>query len=1071
MKPHLGIAYRSLILTVAATVTALACPVAAQTPAVRGTVQGEFINFETPLIKPVLVTSDGQHIIAVNEPDGRLSVLDASSLALIAEPRVGLGLAAVAERPGGAEIWVSAMHSSAVMVLDTATWEITHLLRAPIDTPADGLGDSATPGMIEFSADGSKAWVTATSTDALLVFDAVSKQHLKTVPLAVFHNGRSTRIKEPRTIVRIGDQIHVVPFKSGNQTAVAPDALIGLSPNIADLDRVDGMSLPDADVLTLSAIDETVLAHQKAVGTLLYGIAANPVTGDLVIANMESQNRLVGEGAFPEGRITHNRLTYLAPGDAPGDYAYVALDDLDDGGDTIHLAMPTDVVVDGTGRVFVAAYASSRIGVFDSAGSFLGAIPTDAGPRGLALSPAGDRLVSLNRIAGTVSVYDVSAGVPGGALLSAPVGAYDPTWDQVIAGRGLFHDAENSSGAGTSGCFSCHADLQEDGLAWELSAFHDTGDGYTRDNPPLFWKDRKFAMTTQDSRSLEDSAPYHWRGEQKDLDDFNNAFPGLQKRAGKLPPEDFGLIKSYTFATVYPANPHQRLDRAMSEDAARGFELFKFADPTGGTCNDCHTMPSGTRGAITSDLEIGKLGRGGGRVKTVEPSQLKGMWIKESDSANVAESGPEILVPVTGFGFNHTGTNASIANFIRDTFPGVPADQQDLVIAFLRELDSGIAPAANYSLLLNAETALTFGGSILIDQANFRACDIVGFGRVNFGGGFQSVGMFFDRQSQAFVFDDSSVAPRPLDQLVALAASGNADVLLLGAPLWSGERIGIDRDRDAVRDGDEIKAGLDPANPDTDGDGFWDSYDDEPLVPNVTVSHTEAPVVTGWEIQHVNANSARLAYTTDTFSPTRVVYGKTQAYGQAVGDEIPLASDSNRWKRAHSITLRTMDDGTLYHFQIETEGQNGVVGGSGDLTVETLSDAIDGIPHTLHVADLTLTVDQVGANSEFTATITVVTNQNEPVPDAVVNGVWTVFVGGEPGLQLDGTSAPTDANGITTVTLSTDQLQSGDSMNFMVPMFRGDLGSEIPGIVDTVVLDRPFAWPDSVLTSASVELP
>ena len=43
----------------------------------------------------------------------------------------------------------------------------------------------------------------------------------------------------------------------------------------------------------------------------------------------------------------------------------------------------------------------------------------------------------------------------------------------------------------------------------------------------IFWKDRKGIMVTQDLRSIEEVAPYHWRGERRDLIDFNGAFEDL----------------------------------------------------------------------------------------------------------------------------------------------------------------------------------------------------------------------------------------------------------------------------------------------------------------------------------------------------------------------------------------------------------------------------------------------------------------------------------------------------------------------------------------------------------------
>jgi len=49
-------------------------------------------------------------------------------------------------------------------------------------------------------------------------------------------------------------------------------------------------------------------------------------------------------------------------------------------------------------------------------------------------------------------------------------------------------------------------------------------------------------------------------------------------------------------------------------------------------------------------------------------------------------------------------------------------------------------------------------------------------------------------------------------QLIALAGPGS-EVTISGVPAGSGQRMGLDRDRDGYRDGDELDAHSDPANP------------------------------------------------------------------------------------------------------------------------------------------------------------------------------------------------------------------------------------------------------------------
>lgn len=1036
--------------------------------------QAELINYETPLIDPILVTADGKHLVALNEPDNRVVVRDATTLALVAEIRAGQGLVAMAERPGGAEIWVSAMSASAVLVIETQSWTITHLLRPPIADGA-GLGDAANPGGIAFSEDGAKAWVVATATDSVIVYDAVGKSYVKTVPVAVEHNGRVSKLKEPRAIVTDGDTFYVSVFRSGNNTAAVPHAIDGISIIVADLDDIDGLSLPDADVLAFSAIDESLLFHQKNVGTLNFGLRVHPQTGKLLVANMDSHNAaFIGEGAFKDGRMVDNRLTMMTPGDAPEDYTYVSLDDLNSQGGPISMAMPTAVAVDKAGRIFVAAYANSSIAVLASDGSQLGVIQTDAGPRGLAVSPDGTRLFSYNRIGGTITVYDLSAP-PGPPVDSVEIGPHDPTFDSINAGRALYNDAVLSSGGDSTGCFSCHPDVGQDGLAWELSVYYDNGDSFTYENPPKFWRDRKFPRTTQDSRSIEDSAPYHWRGEQHDLDGFNGAFVGLQ-HSSRLSEEDFALLQSFIFSALYPANPNEPLDRLFSDDAALGKEIFVQEG-----CNNCHTPPAGTRGVVNAVFVERSIVVMKDRLITSEAPHYRGFWTKNTDRANLRESaGPEVLQSVGGFGFDHSGSQSDLQEFI--SRQGERNDGMDInlteeekawLFTFLTEYDPGVAPSANYSLLLNQASAATFDAALLTTQAEAGHCDLALTGRIRVDNEWTDVGLLYAPVFARFVADTDSLGTFSLQELIDLATAGDAELFFQGVPFWSGNRIGVDRDRDGLMDGNETVLGTDPTNPDTDGDGFWDSFDDNPLVPDVSVSHTEAPVISNLTVQSLNARTAKLVYETDIFSPTRVLYGETTEYGLDQGDDLVLAPGSNHWKRKHVVYLRSMKDGTLYNFQIQTRGQNGVEGADQNRTLTTLKQllpTVSGSDDTLHVETVTIEASQNGGETTFTATVTVFANDQLPVVDAMVNGKWTIYRGGNVVNQFVAAAGTTDIDGVATMVVSTSAAQPGDVIDYTVPMFIGDIQNiGAPGLVD-INGSRPFAWADSNATNAQVEV-
>lgn len=1062
-------------------------------------VQGEFINFETPLIQPLIAA--GPWLFAINEPDNRVVVLDAEGLDLVAEVPVGLGPAALCARPGWEEdglagpeeVWVSCMHSSAVMVIDTGTFRVTHVLRPRIEDSGLGAGHAATPGGIAFSSP-DRAFVAATSTDAVVIYDAEQKTVERVVPLAVMHNGLETRVKEPRVVVfdPVEDRIYVASWKSGNQT-LAPVARQHVG-RILNLEDDPNLSLPDYDVVALDSATGAVVQakSRRGVGTLNFGMAARSAGGALVIAHMDAENGVfLGEGSFPDGNVCRNMLSILGPGQFAPPYEYSV--DLASTGDT--LAMPTSVTVDGTDRIYVAAYGSRAVGVFgggegpESTLVYHGSLRAEEGPRGLAVakqSSGEEVLYCLNRISGSVTGYPITGSLGDGEPDRRYEFVHDPTYDQVARGRSIYNDSRHS-GASETGCFSCHPDLQEDGLAWDLSATYDEG---TFESPPRFVKDRKLAMVTQDCRSLEDNPPYHWRGEQEDLEDFNGAFERLL-HGESLSDPDFASLKAYVFSGVYPANPHQRMNRGLGPMAIRGVGVFTGETREEGSCSACHSFPIGTQAAINGRFV--ELGTSSERVRTIKIPQLRGLWIKESAPTKIgSEGGEDRMAAYTGFGITHAGNFFNVENFVRNRFGSITSIQQTEVLAFLKEFDSGVAPAANYSEMFDERGVFQSRLSpYLTQQADAGYCDIALKGTVDVGQGPLEIGMVYDRNRGLFVTDrdrlDPVVGPFTYGELRDLAAGGNARLLVLGVPYWSGERIGVDRDRDGFYDGDELVAGLDPTVFDTDGDGLWDSYDPAPESgPNGDPDPVGAPFVVPGSMRVVfaNTNAAKIVYETNTFSVSRVLFGDSTDYGRVAGDPLVLETGSNHWKRRHSVLLRLLDPEKTYHFRVETVGQNGEVGGSTDFTLDTatLFNA-----KLLQLVQFTVTAQGSGEATTFQVRARVLDALGRAMSDVGVHAMATHLIDGGDG-DVPVLQEPVDSPGVTDVNgelafvftpPGTWNLQSQDKVDFFVPMYRDDsadgeppLTTVVPGLTHEVVgSEFDFSWSGSRSTEATVKIP
>ena len=173
-------------------------------------------------------------------------------------------------------------------------------------------------------------------------------------------------------------------------------------------------TLPDEDVF---AIDATSLAPGTTftgVGTTLFNMAVNPVSGKVYVSNTESQNlaRFEGPGIFGgstvQGHLAESRITVLSAGGVVPRHLNKHIDysqlPAPAGVKDHSLSTPVEMAVspDG-GTLYVAAFGSAKIGVFSTAAlendtfdpvtdsaNYISL--TGGGPSGLVLDSARNRL-------------------------------------------------------------------------------------------------------------------------------------------------------------------------------------------------------------------------------------------------------------------------------------------------------------------------------------------------------------------------------------------------------------------------------------------------------------------------------------------------------------------------------------------------------------------------------------------------------------------------------------------------------------------------------------------------------
>ena len=196
------------------------------------------------------------------------------------------------------------------------------------------------------------------------------------------------------------------------------------------------LSLPDQDVFAINAAANPPVQQSRSsaiytgVGTTLFNMVVNPVSGAVYVSNLDAQNdhRFEGPGKYAghslRGHLSESRITVLSgaqvsPRHLNKHINYSHCCDASPNSESIKsLAFPTSMAISSDGqKLYVAAFGSSKIGVFGTStledDSFVpntaNQIPvTGGGPSGLALDENRGQLYVLTRFDNSISVVDLA---------------------------------------------------------------------------------------------------------------------------------------------------------------------------------------------------------------------------------------------------------------------------------------------------------------------------------------------------------------------------------------------------------------------------------------------------------------------------------------------------------------------------------------------------------------------------------------------------------------------------------------------------------------------------------------
>ncbi len=789
--------------------------------ALAATAQAQsFVNFEARQTSPVRLSPDGSRLFAVNTPDARVSVFDVSSPfnpILIAE--IPVGVDPVSVNPlNNDEAWVVNEVSDSVSIVSVSRRVVTDTLYVK-DEPAD----------VVFA--NGRAFVTAARKNQIVVFDIATRALLASIPVfgenprALAVNTNGTRVYAAFALS--GNRTTLIPPDlappqptAGMSAGLPPPPQVGLIVDATDpaWSGVIQYTMPDNDVVEIDTASLAVTRYFPRVGTVNMGIAVRPNSGDLYVANQDARNLTrfepVLNGFFVTNQVSRINITSGA----------VTRFDLNAGfhpttftleNKTNALAQPVAMAFGPSGSFYyVAAFGSDRVARVDANSGAISAridlCPTapgsvadprnKRGPRGLAIRP-GSALYVLNRLANTISV--VSLGTES-VVREIPIGSHDPTPAVIRNGRGFLYDAK-VSGNGTVSCASCHIDSDMDMLAWDLGDPQGTLATNVTVLPQFAFTNTsvfhpmKGPMTTQTLRGLKGMDPLHWRGDRSNFFHFIGAFSSLLGGPG-LSGSDMRDYTNYINTIVFQANPNLNLDRTYPTAFAGGNPRAGFTNFTvtqyapGLSCNTCHALPTGTARFIIPAAALEES-------QDFKIPHLRNMYQKIHFTRTPGAQS------IGGFGFVHDGMDPDLITFLSrpvfQTFSQpAAAGIRSNINAFVMCLDTGIAPSVGYARTLvatNVNTAsLSNDWTLLETQATaLTNCNLIVKGTV-------------DGQLRGFVYQPAFNNYRPnttnlpamtRTQLRAKILAGDT-LTVMGVPIGSGTRLGIDRNEDGVLDGD-----------------------------------------------------------------------------------------------------------------------------------------------------------------------------------------------------------------------------------------------------------------------------
>jgi len=383
----------------------------------------------------------------------------------------------------------------------------------------------------------------------------------------------------------------------------------------SNADRVADWDLIDRDIAVVNTTNNAV-TYQGGVLNMVMALAINPATNAVTAVGTDATNQIryqpmldgtfiqvlmgtyaLGGSAGTKADLNPHLLPYSS---VTGTYANSSIPATCTGSSTLCAANsigdPRGIAWNAaTGKGYVTAMGSNSVIVINSAGgrdSVLSTpVPVGQGPTGIVLNAVGANASSptlayvLNRFDANISVLNLTATSPSSMEVARVSLSYDPTPQDIRAGRPMLYNTQLFSGLGQISCASCHVDARTDRLAWDLGdptsqpeVINGGGAGVTLRDMQTGGAITPIASVTEHpmkgpflTMTLVDrlQSPFlHWRGDRANLAAFSPAFVALQGGAAQPTANQIASMQAFLTTLRTPPNPFRTITNAYPTEIA-----------------------------------------------------------------------------------------------------------------------------------------------------------------------------------------------------------------------------------------------------------------------------------------------------------------------------------------------------------------------------------------------------------------------------------------------------------------------------------------------------------------------